>query len=116
MTVHGNGNSYRYYLSVYDFCNGLIKILQNGTKNGIYNIASSKFYKITDIIKMISKYLKIEYKKNILFVKDRPFNDKIYKINCNKIKKLGWRPKYILKNDIPEICEWYKANINIFKR
>ena len=116
MTVHGNGNSYRYYLSVYDFCNGLIKILQNGTKNGIYNIASSKFYKITDIIKMISKYLKIEYRKNIVFVKDRPFNDKIYKINCNKIKRLGWRPKHILKNDIREICEWYKTNISIFKR
>ena len=28
MTIHGNGNSYRYYLSVHDFCDGLIKIIQ----------------------------------------------------------------------------------------
>ena len=28
MTIHGNGKSYRYYLSVHDFCDGLIKIIQ----------------------------------------------------------------------------------------
>lgn len=114
MTVHGVGNSYRYYLSVYDFCSGLITILQKGGKNEIYNISSNKFYKITDVIKMISSYLNIEYKKNIIFVKNRPFNDKIYKINCDKIKKIGWKPSKNLKHDIPEICEWYKRNFDIF--
>lgn len=116
MTIHGDGNSYRYYLSVFDFCDGLIKILENGKKNGIYNIASNNFYKITAVIKMISKYLDIDYKKNIIFIKDRPFNDKIYKINCDRLKNIGWKPSNVLKNDIPEICEWYKKNISLFNR
>ena len=116
MTIHGSGNSYRFYLSVFDFCDGLIKIIQKGKKNGIYNISANKFYKITDVIKMITKYLKIEYKKNIIFVKDRPFNDKIYKINCNKLKKLNWRPAKKLEEDLPEICEWYKKNIFLFDK
>ena len=116
MTIHGDGNSFRYYLSVFDFCDGLIKIIQNGKKNGIYNIASNNFYKITAVIKMISEYLDIDYKKNIIFVKDRPFNDTIYKINCDKLKEIGWKPSRVLKNDISEICEWYKKNISIFNK
>ena len=56
-------NSYRYYLSVHDFCDGLIKIIQKGKRNEIYNIAANKFFKITDVIKMISKQLNVDFKK-----------------------------------------------------
>ena len=114
MTIHGNGNSYRYYLSVHDFCDGLIKIIQKGKRNEIYNIAANKFFKITDVIKMISKQLNVDFKNNTIFVKDRPFNDKIYKINCDKLKKLGWKPKRKLEDDIPNICKWYIKNISLF--
>ena len=46
-----------------------------------------------DVIKLISKHFNINLNKNVIFVKDRPFNDKIYKINCEKIKKLGGTKK-----------------------
>ncbi len=65
---------------------------------------------------MIANYLNKSFKKNIKFVEDRPFNDKIYKINCNKLKKLSWKPKNNLEDDLPKICEWYKDNINLFKK
>ena len=64
---------------------------------------------------MICDYLNINFKDNIKFVSDRPFNDKIYKINCSKLKKLNWKPKQKLDNDIPAICEWYRKNISLFK-
>ena len=116
MPIHGRGNNYRFYLSVDDFCWGMIKIIVNGKSGNIYNIASQKKYKVTEVIKMIANYLNKSFKKNIKFVKDRPFNDKIYKINCNKLKKLNWRPKNNLKDDLPKICQWYKNNINLFKK
>ena len=67
-----------------------------------------------DVIKLISKHLNINLKKNVIFVKDRPFNDKIYKINCEKIKKLGWNEKEKFESKIPEICDWYKKNLKLF--
>ena len=114
MTIHGSGKSIRHFLSVNDFCGGLIKILDNGKPNTIYNIAANKSFYIMDIVKMISEQLEVDFKENIVFVKDRPFNDKIYKINCNKLKKLGWRETENLEKSIPEICEWYKKNLKLF--
>ena len=116
MTIHGRGNNYRFYLSVHDFCDGIIKIIEKGNHSGIYNIASNKSYKVLDVVKMIAKYFNKNLKNNIKFINDRPFNDKIYKINCNKIKKLNWEVKKNLKEDIPSICEWYKINKNLFKK
>ena len=114
MTIHGRGNSVRHFLSVNDFCDGLIKILDKGKPSTIYNIAAKKSFYVKDVIKLISKHININLKKNIIFVKDRPFNDKIYKINCGKIKKLGWQEKEKFELKIPEICDWYKKNLKLF--
>ena len=97
MIIHGKGNNYRYYLSVHDFCEGIIKIIKKGKNGEIYNIASEKKYKVIKVVKMIANYLKIHFKKNIKFITDRPFNDRIYKINCDKLKKLIGQAKGILK-------------------
>ena len=116
MTIHGRGNNYRYYLSVQDFCDGMLQIIKKGKFQEVYNIASDKKYKVTYVIKAISDYLNKNFNKNIKYVNDRPFNDKIYKIDCNKLKKLSWRARRNLKEDIPSICEWYKINKNLFKK
>ena len=115
MTIHGNGSSKRYYLSVEDFCEGIIKIIIKGRPGEIYNISSERYYNILKIVKLISNYLEINFKKNITFIKDRPFNDKIYKINSNKLKKLGWKPKKKLDEELPKLCDWYKKNLSLFK-
>ena len=116
MTLHGNGNNYRYYLSVDDFCNGILRIILKGKAKEIYNIASEKKYKVISVVKLIAKQLNKNFKKNINFIKDRPFNDRIYKINCNKLKKLNWKTKKNLEDDISSICDWYIINNKIFKK
>lgn len=116
MTLHGNGNNYRYYLSVDDFCNGILRIILKGKAKEIYNIASEKKYKVISVVKLIAKQLNKNFKKNINFIKDRPFNDRIYNINCNKLKKLNWKTKKNLEDDISSICDWYIINNKIFKK
>ena len=53
--------------------------------------------------------------KFIKFTKDRLYNDKRYSVSFNKMKKLGWKPKRNLLNDLPMIVKWYKKNYRIFK-
>lgn len=115
MTIHGNGDYYRYFLAVEDFCEGVLTIIKKGKNFEIYNIASNEVYKVTDVIKLISNFLQIDFNKNTIFVKNRPFNDKLYKINCTKLKKLKWRPKLKLSTKIPELCNWYRENSKLFK-
>ena len=115
MTLHGRGENFRYYLSVHDFCTGVHIIIKKGKNKEIYNIASQKFYKVKNIVKIICDNFKINFTRNIIFVKDRPFNDKIYKINCKKLMNLGWKSKNDLEKEIPFICNWYKKNYKLFK-
>ncbi len=116
MTIHGKGNNYRFYLSVADFCSGITQIIFKGKSGQVYNIASEKKFKVIEVIKIIAKQFSKNLKKNIKFVEDRPFNDKIYKINCNKLKNLNWKTKHNLIDDLPKICRWYKKNIDYFKK
>ena len=116
MTIHGNGNYFRYFLSVQDLCNGILKIIKYGKSGEIFNIASNKEYKVTEVIKQISKILNVNFKNNIQFIKNRPFNDKSYNIDCKKLTKLNWKAELELYNELPKICEWYKKNEKNFKK
>jgi len=114
MTIHGNGNYYRHYLAVEDFCKGMLAIIKKGKTSDIYNVSSNDCYKVTDIVKMISKQLNINYMNNIIFIKDRPFNDKIYRINSLKLRRLKWKPTIKLSERISFLCDWYRNNLKLF--
>jgi len=113
--LHGSGNQKRTFLYVRDFCEAIYKIIvSKKTSTGIYNIGSYEEFRNIDIVKLICGYLKVDFKKNILFQKDRPFNDFRYSVNFSKLKKLSWRPTTSFKDKIPELIYWYKKNKNFF--
>lgn len=115
MTIHGKGNYYRYYLSVYDFCDAILILIKYGKNANIYNVGANKCFKITTVVKIICKSLKKNFKTNVKYIKTRPFNDKVYKISSSKLRKLNWKPRRDLRNEINEICQWYKKNFRLFK-
>ena len=53
--------------------------------------------------------------KYINFTKDRLYNDKRYSVSSKKIRKLGWKPKRSLIEDLPMIIKWYQKNHKIFE-
>jgi UDP-glucose 4,6-dehydratase len=113
--LHGNGNQKRTFLHVNDFCDAVYKIIVN-TKhiNEIYNIGSYEELRNIEVVKLICDYLKIDFKKNIFFKKDRPFNDFRYSVNFSKLRRLSWKPKSRFAKKLPELIEWYKKNKNLF--
>ena len=112
--IHGNGKNIRFYLSADDFANALILLVKKKDK-GTYNIGSKFFEKNINIARYICKIFKKNPEKFIKFTKDRLYNDKRYSVSSKKIRKLGWRPKRNLINDLPMIIKWYKKNYKIFK-
>ena len=110
--IHGNGKNIRHFLSVHDFCRGLILIIKK-TKKGTFNIGSDEKFSNIQIAKKIQKL--IGNSQLIKHVKDRPFNDTRYSISSSKIKKLGWKTKENLFKQLPEMILWYKKNQKLFK-
>jgi dTDP-glucose 4,6-dehydratase len=113
ININGDGSNVRCFLSVYDFIDAILLLIKKKTY-GIYNVGNHHEYRNLEVAKLICNFLGKDFKKEIKFVKDRPFNDKRYSINIEKIKKIGWRPKKSLIKDLPHIITWYKKNLKLF--
>ncbi len=108
--VHGNGHQERKWLHVDDFCEAIDLAMHNGDDFSIYNVAGEEMTNL-EIIKEISKTLKMDLDKVISFVNDRPGGDMRYAPNDAKIRKeLGWKPKRKALNSIHIIVNWYLDN------
>jgi dTDP-glucose 4,6-dehydratase len=114
LEVYGKGKNIRTWISVHDHVEALIYLSKYGKIGETYNI-SSKF-KLTnlDIAKKIRTILK---EKNIYtkikLVTDRLGHDRQYSINCNKLFKLGWKPKYQFYEKLNKTINWYLNNKNL---
>ena len=112
--IHGNGRNVRYYLSAIDFANALVLLVKKKDR-GTYNIGSNYHEKNINIAKKICELFNKDSNKFINFTKDRLYNDKRYSVSSRKIRKLGWKPKRSLIEDLPMIIKWYKKNHKIFE-
>lgn len=115
-TIHGKGNQKRSFLYVGDFCEAINILSLKGKLFEAYNIGSKFEYKNIDVVKLISETNNKIFKRNIIYVKDRPFNDYRYSINFNKMKSLNWIPKIKIEDKMEEINNWYKINSKRFKK
>lgn len=115
MKIHGKGNNIRFYLSVNDFCDAVIKIITK-KNNGVFNIGSNEYFTNNQIVKNISKKMNIDFKKSVIYVKDRLYNDRRYGVDYSKLKKMGWNPKENLIEELDKIIDWYSKNLSYFKK
>jgi GDPmannose 4,6-dehydratase len=76
-----------------------------------YIIASGKTYSIEDICNYIFLKLDLNYKKYIKTDSNSIESSKL-KGDINKIKNLGWTPKYTFEETMDKIINYYKNNIN----
>jgi dTDP-glucose 4,6-dehydratase len=111
--IYGNGKQKREWIYVDDFIKSLDFIISKNLVRENFIIGSGVRYEnkilAKKIIKIFEKKLGFS-KKNIKLssVTDRPGHDKEYKINCTKIKKLGWKSKTNINNDLLKTIKYYK--------
>jgi len=99
--IQGTGNEIRSFIYIEDFLTAFNIILNKGKHLNIYNIGTSEKTKIKNLAYTLSKILnkKIILKNTTL----RKGSTKIRVPNINKIKNLGFRPKFNLKNGLKKI-------------
>ena len=110
--LYGDGRNIREWIYVEDFVDAIDFLIKKNLKNENFLIGSGYAIEninlIYRIIKIMKNKTKIKIEKNqIKYVTDRAGHDKVYKINSNKIKKLGWKHKTNLNNGLSKTIDHY---------
>ena len=115
ISLHNNGTPIRNWLHAADTAEAVIKIIEAGIQNEIYNIAGgfeqANYETVRKVIyeffsndeekfKGIDNYLDLSY--------SRIGQDIRYALDDSKLKALGWKPKMNYDEELPHIVEYYK--------
>ncbi|ODV93281.1 hypothetical protein PACTADRAFT_77630 [Pachysolen tannophilus NRRL Y-2460] len=107
LVIHGNGENKRKYLYVKDFVRVIDLMLTRGKIGETYNIGTDFEISNLDLSKMLVDNFH-NSQSEIIFGKDRLFNDSRYNIDFDKLKKLGWQPEIEFSQGLSETITWYK--------
>ena len=114
INLHDGGKPTRIWLHAKDTAQAVIKIIESGKTDEIYNVSSNFEQSNIDTVK---KILDLYYGKDVYSIDDyidfhfeRPGADLRYSIDDSKLRKLGWKPECIFDEEIGEIVEFYKDN------
>lgn len=112
--IHGSGTQLREWIFVSDHNDAVMTVLKNGTDKEIYNIGSGFELSNLEVVERISNIMNIIPK--VKHIKDRPGHDFRYSVNCDKIKSLGWQPKFGNFNfGIETTVRWYIENKDFYR-
>lgn len=105
--IYGSGTNVREWIHVSDCVRGIIKVVNDSSSEGIYNISSHERFSNIQIIEKIREKLKgIELKTKL--VPDRKGHDFRYAINSSKFRaKYAWEPFHTIDSGLENTLKWY---------
>jgi dTDP-glucose 4,6-dehydratase len=111
LPLHNNGKSIRTWLHVQDTANAVMRIIDSGLENEIFNVSSHFELKNIEVCdKIIDIYFADVKDKSQFydFSYQRPGEDLRYSLNDEKLRSLGWKEEAIFEQEILEIAKYYK--------
>jgi len=109
LPLYGDGMQVRDWLYVEDHSYALDLIVREGKEGEVYNIGAGNEINNLELTHNILTLLE-KPTSLIRHVKDRLGHDRRYSLNCNKIKSLGWKPKYSFLQALRSTVQWYLDN------
>ena len=109
--IHNNGTPIRNWLHADDTASAVIKIIESGVVNEIYNICGGYEQSNIETIEKLLKVFNIG-KQNMKYYIDFSCNrlgqDVRYALDDSKLRSLGWSPEKIFNDEIVNIVKYYK--------
>jgi dTDP-glucose 4,6-dehydratase len=90
--MHGDGTYIRSWLHVEDTVDAILKVLDEGEMNTIYNISGDTELQNREVLERIAKIYGIDTSDAFQSVKNRVGQDLRYKMDDSRIRALGWKP------------------------
>lgn len=112
LPVYGDGEHRRMWLYVLDHCSAILHLLEHGKDGEIYHIAGEQELSNNELAKKILNILGQD--ENLIEHIDdyniRPGHDRRYALNVDKLKSLGWTPRFGLDSAMNQTVLWYVSN------
>jgi UDP-glucose 4-epimerase len=112
LAVLGNGKQRKSYLYVGDCIDAImVAIEKSNEKVNIFNLGTDEYCEVNDSIGWIIEHLKLKPTLSYTgtergWIGDNPF---IF-LDTKKIKNLGWKPKYTIKEGIIKTIQYLESN------
>ena len=119
LPVYGDGQNIRDWLYVLDHCSALKTVIERGQSGETYNIGGNNEKSNLDVVHTLCDLLDelsprpdgVSYRKQIVFVKDRPGHDQRYAIDSTKLQTtLHWQPEETFATGLRKTVQWYLDN------
>lgn len=114
--ILGNGKQRKSYLYVQDCLDAILTVVKNAEeKVNIYNLGTDEYCEVNDSAGWISEKMGVspvfEYAGGERgWIGDNPF---IY-LDTSKVRSLGWKPKYSIRDGVLKTMEFLEANNWVF--
>ena len=95
--IHGDGQQTRCYTHVDDVAQGIICILESD-QNGVFNVAGEEEVSVLELIKILA--IVTNKIPQLQFIDDRFGQIRRSNISSNRLRRLGWHPKYTLEQGL----------------
>jgi UDP-glucose 4-epimerase len=118
LKVLGDGTQRKSYLYVKDCIDGILYTIKNSNdKINIFNLGTDEFCKVDNSIHWICDYLnkdpEIQYTGGSSgWIGDNPFTY----LDTSKVNKLGWKPKYTIRESIFKTLDYLENNPIVLER
>lgn len=117
LPVYGDGGHRRMWLYVRDHCSAIHRLMTHGKPGEIYHVAGEQELTNNELAKKILSILgkQEDLIEHIDDFNIRPGHDRRYALNVEKLKGIGWEPKYKLDESLEKVVNWYSDNEWWFK-
>ena len=102
--VHGDGSYVRSWLHVEDSVEAIMKIIDKGESNSIYNIHGDSEFKNIEIIKKLAILLDVPETKAFITIPNRVGQDVRYSLDDSRVRGLGWKPQKNFDEELKKIA------------
>src|SRR3989344_6810830 len=100
LPVYGDGKHRRMWLHVEDHCRAILHLLEHGNAGEIYHVAGEEELENVELAKRVLDILGKPHDL-ISFIPDfniRPGHDRRYALDVTKLRTIGWKPEFTLRD------------------
>lgn len=112
--LYGKGENCREWIFVEDNCDAIRLVFEKGEPGEIYNLGTGHELSNKELTRLILREMKAG-EDRIELVKDRLGHDFRYAIKLDKIRHLGFTPKWSFEEGLKATAEWYRQNPSWWK-
>ncbi|KAK1322728.1 putative rhamnose biosynthetic enzyme 1 [Acorus calamus] len=110
LPIQGDGSHVRSYLYCDDAAEAFDVVLHRGVVGNVYNIGARRERRVVDVAEDVCGMFGLVAEEVIEYVENRPFNDRRYFLEDQKMKGLGWEERTPWEEGLRRTKEWYMKN------